>query len=63
MRLRWRITRGIRSLCLRPSEKDDDTHAVKFVVAKSRVAPTKQLTILRLELQAALLASRLAKSI
>ena len=44
-------------------KKDDDTHAVKFVVAKSRVAPTKQLTILRLELQAALLASRLAKSI
>ena len=44
-------------------KKDDDTHAVKFVAAKSRVAPIKQLTIPRLELQAPVLASRLAKSI
>ena len=43
--------------------KDDNTYAVKFIAAKSRVSPLKQLTIPRLELQAAVLASRLAKSI
>ena len=43
--------------------KDDSTYAVKFIAAKSRVSPLKQLTIPRLELQAAVLASRLAKSI
>ena len=43
--------------------KDDDTYEAKFIAAKSRVAPLKQLTIPRLELQAAVLASRLAKSI
>ncbi|XP_068717258.1 uncharacterized protein [Montipora capricornis] len=37
--------------------------AVKFIAAKSRVSPLKQLTIPRLELQAAILVSRLAKSI
>ena len=40
-----------------------NTYEVTFVAAKSRVAPLKQLTIPRLELQAAVLASRLAKSI
>ena len=44
-------------------KKDDDTHAVNFVAAKRRVAPIKHLTIPRLELQAAVLASRVAKSI
>ena len=43
--------------------KDDNTYAVKFIAAKSRVSPLKQLTIPRLELRAAVLASRLAKSI
>ena len=43
--------------------KDDNTYAVKFIAAKSRVSPLKQLTIPRVELQAAVLASRLAKSI
>ena len=45
------------------AKKDDDTLGVKFVAAKSRVAPIKQLTIPCLELQAAVLANRLAKSI
>ncbi|XP_068720636.1 uncharacterized protein [Montipora capricornis] len=39
------------------------TYEVNFVAAKSRVAPLKQLTIPRLELQAAVLASRFAKTI
>ena len=43
--------------------KNDNTYAVEFIAAKSRISPLKQLTILRLELQAAILASRLAKSI
>ena len=43
--------------------KDDNTYAVKFIAARSRVSPLKQLTIPRLELQAAVFASRLAKSI
>ena len=36
---------------------------VKFVAAKSCIAPLKELTIPRLELQAVVLASRLCKSI
>ena len=41
----------------------ENTYEVTFVAAKSRVAPLKQLTIPHVELQAAVLASRLAKSI
>lgn len=43
--------------------RNQDTYEVNFVAAKSRVAPLKLLTIPRLELQTAVLASRLAKTI
>ena len=45
------------------SEESTGAVNVRFVAAKSRVAPLKELTIPRLELQAAVLASRLCKSI
>ena len=41
----------------------DGRFGIRFVAAKSRVAPLKELTIPRLELQAAVLASRLGKTI
>ena len=47
---------------LRWETKDGD-HKTRFVAAKSRVAPLKPLTVPRLELQAAVLASRLYKTI
>ena len=47
--LRWQISEG--------------SYDVRFVTAKSRVAPLKELSISRLELQAAVLAARLYKSI
>jgi len=43
--------------------KDDNTYAVKFIIATSRTSPLKQLAIPRLELQAAVLTRRLARSI
>jgi hypothetical protein len=44
-------------------ELEDGQFAVRFVAAKSRVAPLKQLTIPRLELQGAVLATRLSNTI
>ena len=41
----------------------DSAYEPILVTAKSRVAPLEQLTVLRLELQAVVLASRLAKTI
>lgn len=41
----------------------DGKFGIRFVAAKTRVAPFKELTVPRLELQAAVLASRLAKTI
>ena len=47
---------------IRQREKDNK-YEVKLIAAKSRVAPLKQLTIPRLEFQAAVFASRLAKTV
>ena len=44
-------------------ELQDGKFNARFIAAKSRVAPLKELTMPRLELQAAVLASRLGKSI
>ncbi|XP_063959312.1 uncharacterized protein LOC135154982 [Lytechinus pictus] len=44
-------------------EMDGGGYMTRFVAAKSRVAPLKPLTVPRLELQAAVLASRLYKTI
>ena len=41
----------------------DGRRCVSFVMSRSRVAPLKQLSIVRLELQGAVLATRLAKTI
>lgn len=42
---------------------DDQEIQVSFIAEKARVAPLKPVSILRMELQGALIASRLAKTI
>ena len=44
-------------------QKSNGEYDVRFIAAKSRVAPLKRLTVPRLELQEAVLASRLCKTI
>ena len=44
-------------------QKSNEEYDVRFIAAKSRVAPLKRLTIPRLELQGAVLASRLGNTI
>ncbi|XP_071509125.1 uncharacterized protein [Diadema antillarum] len=48
---------------LRRQMNDSDQYDVRFVAAKSRVAPLKKLTLPRLELQAAVMATRLDEAI
>lgn len=52
--------KGFGAVCYTRYVFPDDRIHVSFVIAKNRVAPLKQLSIPRLELQAALLAVRLA---
>ena len=51
------------AVCYVRCEMPDGTVGVRFVTAKSRVAPLKLLTVPRLELQAAVLASRVYVSV
>ncbi|XP_033109616.1 uncharacterized protein LOC117110895 [Anneissia japonica] len=51
------------AVCYTRWETSNGTFGVGFLTAKSRVAPLKALTILRLELQAAVVATRLYTSI
>ena len=44
-------------------QKSNGEYDVRFIATKSRVAPLKRLTVPRLELQEAVLASRLCKTI
>ena len=46
-----------------PIQSDDGKFGVRFVAAKSRVVPLKELSIPRLELQAAVIGSRLGSTI
>ena len=55
-------SRGAFGTCVYLQSEESTGAVVRFVAAKSRVAPLKDLTIPRLELEAAVLASRLCKS-
>ena len=60
--LLWCFTIGIWRMCLY-DKLNNGQFGTRFVAAKARVAPLKELSIPRLQMQGAALASRLGKSI
>ena len=51
------------SLLAYAADKEDDEVTVRFIAAKVKVAPTKAISVPRLELMAAVLGPRLARKV